>query len=73
MLFDHQTMSKHRIVQRPSYIDPVTALYEVEERGWLWWKPRGTFDSLESAKERVVELKNQAGRKVKRQVIGVYD
>lgn len=67
-------MAKHRIVRRPSTIDPSVALYEVEELIMLdWWMTCGTFDTLEEAEERVTVLKKQESNKIQRQVIRIYE
>lgn len=67
-------MAKHRILQRPSAIDPSVALYEVEELIALdWWHTCGTFDTIHEAEQRVFDLKKQEKCKVKRQVLFVYD
>lgn len=67
-------MAKHRILQRPSAIDPSVALYEVEELIALnWWHSCGTFDTLKEAEQRVSVLKKQEKYKVKKQVLFVYD
>lgn len=66
-------MAKHRIVQRPSFLNPSSAVYDVEEKVWFSWEPRGTFDKLEEAKKRVFELKKQEPYTIKRKVIRVYE
>jgi hypothetical protein len=67
-------MAKHRIIRRPSALDPSAAIYEIEESiVFNWWHLCGVFDTFEEAEQRVFNLKKQEQYKVKRQVIRVYD
>ena len=45
--------------------------YDVQERCWFWWEPRGTYDNLAEAELRVAEL--QTVVPVKRKVVKEYD
>lgn len=67
-------MAKHRIIRRPSALDPSVAIYEIEELiVFNLWHLCGVFDTFEEAEQRIFNLKKQEQCKVKRQVIRVYD
>jgi hypothetical protein len=65
-------MAKHRIFQRPSCVDPSTALYDVEELCLWWWVNHGTFDTIEEAEQRIAYLKKTEKYKVQKRVIREY-
>ena len=46
-------------------------IFEVEEKCWFWWEPRGIFDSLAAAELRVSEL--LAAEPIKREVVKEYE
>jgi hypothetical protein len=64
-------MARYRIVKRGSFVQAGVPVFEVEERSWLWWEPRGTFDSLAGAELRVADLKLAAP--IKTAVVKKYD
>lgn len=64
-------MARYRIVWRSSFIPGSVALFDVEERCWFWWEPRGTYDTFAEAELRVTDLKMAAPIKTK--VVKQYD
>lgn len=64
-------MARYRIVRRGSFMQEGVPLFDVEERSWLGWEPRGTFDSLAGAELRVIDL--IAARPIKREVVKEYN
>jgi hypothetical protein len=50
-------MARYRIVRRGSFLNPGVPMFDVEERCWWWWEPRGICVSLAEAELRIVELK----------------
>ena len=46
-------------------------MFDVEERCWLWWEPKGTFVSLAAAELHVIELTSTIP--VKRKIIKEYN
>jgi len=45
-------MARFRIIRRPSFVQVEVPVYDVEERCWFSWEPRGTFATLEEAERR---------------------
>lgn len=67
-------MPKHRIIERPSVLDPTQPVYEVEERILWWWQNMGLCTSLQEAQDRVKDLRRIAKEvRVKRRVVQEYD
>jgi hypothetical protein len=66
-------MSRYRIVQRPSRVALGKAIFETEERHFLWWKYRGLHLSLIEAEEYVLQLKNAEQNPVQRKVVKEYN
>ena len=64
-------MVRYRIVRRCSFVEAGIPIFEVEERSWLWWEPRGVFESFTEAEMRVANL--MAAAPISRQVIKKYD
>ena len=64
-------MIRYRIVRRGSFLNLGVPIFDVEERCWWWWKPRGICESLAEAELRVIELKMT--KPIKRQVVKEYD
>ena len=64
-------MARYRIVRRGSFIQAGVPIFEVEEKCWFWWEPRGIFDSLAAAELRVSEL--LAAEPIKREVVKEYE
>ena len=64
-------MARYRIVKRPAYTRIGTPVFEVEERSWFWWEPRGVFQSLAAAQGRVADL--IAASSIKREVVREYN
>ena len=64
-------MARFRIVKRGSFVQAGIPIFEVEERSWFWWEPRGIFESLHAAEMRVVSLK--AAAPINRQVVKEYN
>lgn len=62
-------MSRYRIIQRPSYVTPGQAIFEVEERCFLWWEYRGLHSSLIEAEEHVLRLKNAEQNPIPHKVV----
>ena len=63
-------MARYRIVRRGSYVQAGVPIFDVEEKCWFWWEPRGTFASLAEAQLRVSEL--VAAVPIKREVVKEY-
>ena len=64
-------MTRYRIVKRSSFSQAGVPMFDVEERCWFWWEPRGTYDSLAGAELRVADLKMAAP--IKTTVVKQYD
>lgn len=64
-------MARYRIVRRCSFVRAGIPIFEVEERCWWWWEPRGICTSLAEAELRIVELKT--AKPIKRQVVKEYN
>jgi hypothetical protein len=64
-------MVRYRIVPRCSFIKAGVPIFEVEERSWFWWEPRGIFESLSAAELRVVDLISASP--IKREVVKEYN
>jgi hypothetical protein len=63
-------MIRYRIVRRGSFLNSGVPIFDVEERCWWWWEPRGICESLAEAELRVTELKMT--KPIKRQVVKEY-
>ena len=66
-------MTRYRIIQHPSFLDPSQPLYEVQQRVWFWWDHAGVFDRLHDAETRVRQLQAAEHTSIKREVIREYD
>jgi hypothetical protein len=64
-------MARYRIVKRSSFVRAGVPMFDVEERCWFWWEPRGTYDSFAGAENRVLDLKMTAP--IKTVVVKQYD
>ena len=64
-------MTRYRIIRRGSFLNPGVPMFDVEERCWWWWEPRGICVSLAEAELRITELK--IAKPIKRQVIKGYN
>ena len=64
-------MARFRIVKRGSFMQAGVPMFDVEERSWFWWEPRGTYNSLAGAELRVADLKLAAP--IKTTVVKQYD
>lgn len=64
-------MARFRIVKRGSFTQAGVPMFDVEERSWFWWEPRGTYGSLAGAELRVADLKLAAP--IKTTVVKQYD
>ena len=64
-------MARYRIVRRGSYVQAGVPYFDVEEKYWFWWEPRGIYDSLAAAELRVSEL--LAAEPIKREVVKEYE
>lgn len=64
-------MARYRIIRRESCVQPGMPMFDVEERCWIWWDPKGTFTSLAAAELHAIEL--IATIPIKRKVIKEYD
>jgi hypothetical protein len=64
-------MARYRIVKRCSFLEEGVPVFEVEERSWFWWEPRGVFESFAEAEMRVANLIDAIP--IRRQVIKEYD
>lgn len=64
-------MARFRIIERNSSMYAGVHWYDVEERCWFWWEPRGTYGNLDGAELRVAEI--QTVFPVKRKVVKEYD
>lgn len=64
-------MARYRIIRRGSYVQAGVPYFDVEEKCWFWWEPRGTFSSLADAELRVSEL--IAAVPIKREVVKEYE
>jgi hypothetical protein len=51
---------RYRIIQRPSYYDPSSPIFDVQRRVLFWWEPAGTCANLDDAEQRVLHLKSAA-------------
>ena len=49
---------RYRIIQRPSYYDPSSPVFEVKRRVLFWWELAGTCASLNDAEQWVLHLKS---------------
>lgn len=63
-------MARYRIVRRSSFAVAGVPIFQVEERYWFWWEPRGFFESLADAELRVADL--IAASSIKREVVKEY-
>jgi hypothetical protein len=63
-------MARYRIVRRCSFVEAGVPIFEVEERSWLWWEPKGIFESLAAAEMRVANL--IAASPIRREVVKEY-
>ena len=63
-------MARYRIIRRGSFVEAGIPIFEVEERCWFYWEPRGIFESLAAAEMRVANL--IAANPIKREVIKEY-
>lgn len=64
-------MTRYRIIRRGSLVEAGIPIFEVEERCWFCWEPRGIFESLAAAEMRVANL--IAASPIKREVIKEYN
>jgi hypothetical protein len=64
-------MVRYRIVRQGSFIKAGVPIFEVEERSWFWWEPKGIFESLSAAEMRVADL--IAASPIKREVVKEYN
>ena len=64
-------MARYRIVKRSSFIQAGVPMFDVEERCWFWWEPRGTYDTFAGAELRVTDLK--MAEPIKTAVVKQYD
>jgi hypothetical protein len=64
-------MARYRIIRRESFVQPGMPMFDVEERCWIWWEPKGTFTSLAAAELHVIELTSTIP--VKRKIIKEYN
>jgi len=64
-------MAHYRIVRRCSFFEEGIPVFEVEERSWFWWEPRGVFESFAKAEMRVADL--IAASPIKREVVKEYN
>ena len=64
-------MARYRIVRRGSFLNIGVPMFNVEERCWWWWEPRGICVSFAEAELRIAELK--ASKPIKWQVIKEYN
>ena len=64
-------MARYRIVRRSSFVQEGVPVFDVEERCWFWWEPRGTYDTFAGAELRVTNLKMAAP--IKTVVVKQYD
>ena len=63
-------MTRYRIIQRSSYVDPTQLIYEVERRILWWWENAGTgFLSFEAAKWRIHELRQAEANPIRQKVV----
>lgn len=65
------SMARFRIVRRSSFVQAGVPIFEVEEKCWFWWEPRGIFDSLADAELRVSDL--MAFDPIKTEVVKEYE
>lgn len=49
---------RYRIIQRPSYYDPSSPIFDVQRRVLFGWEPAGTCANLDDAEQRVLYLKS---------------
>ena len=63
-------MARYRIVRRCSFVVAGVPIFEVEERSWFWWEPKGIFESLADAEMRVANLMTAAP--IKHEVVKEY-
>jgi len=63
-------MTRYRIIQRSSYVNPARIIYEVERRVLWWWENAGTgFLNLEAAKWRIYELRQAEANPIRQKVV----
>lgn len=67
-------MTRYRIVERPSFVDPSKPVFVVEKRVWFWWDYAGIYESFAEAFKRGLELQ-EADRKgiVKTRVVEEFN
>lgn len=64
-------MARYRIIERNSFIYAGVPMYDVEERCFWWWEPRGVYETLADAEQRVVALKEE--KPIQWRVVKEYD
>lgn len=63
-------MTRYRIIRRAGLLHPLEAFYDVERRVLWWWERVGiAFLTIEAAKARIQELKEEEANPIKRQVV----
>lgn len=66
-------MARLRIVQRPSYCDPTSARFDIQERVWWSWQYIDFRWTVEEAEQYILDIKNIRKNTVETKVIKEYN